>query len=266
MTTEELAAASLPVEPEVQNPETTQLPEGHSSPAASGSRTHGDGEIRSEEEEEVGDVDADVKDLISAKKSGPLFPSFVFRESKVTTNMIREYEATGFFPAGTGRSPQDEQIPTLEDGEVVVFRDFLTCGQRFPCDPILHAILDAFSVKIYQLSPNTFLEVSKFIWIMKTSGCNFGADVFADFLSWLSCQMLSRSTTVSFTRLTTRAALSIPVDRIREKGSREFRSRPAAKQISQNTGVRTGSTSKFTCLGFPATKDQLILSPHLLRR
>jgi hypothetical protein len=155
MTTEELAAAGLPAEPEVQNPETAQLPERHSSSAASGSGTHEDGEIRSEEEE-VGDVDTDVKDLIVAKQSGPLPPSFVFGESKVTTNIIREYEAAGFFPAGTGRAPLDEQIPTPEDGEIVIFRDFFTCGLRFPCDPILPAILDTFSVKIHQLSPNSF--------------------------------------------------------------------------------------------------------------
>jgi hypothetical protein len=180
MTTEESAAAGLPAEPEVQNPETAQLPEGHSSPAASRSGTHEDGEIRSEEEE-VGDVDAYVKDLIAAKQSGPLPPSFVFGESKVTTNMIRDYEAAGFFPAGTGRAPLDEQIPTPEDGEVVVFRDFFTCELRFPCDPILTAILDAFSVKIHQLSPNSLLEVSKFIWIMKTFCCNFVAGVFTQF-------------------------------------------------------------------------------------
>jgi hypothetical protein len=95
--------------------------------------------------------------------------------------MIREYEAAGFFPSGTGRAPLDEQIPTPEDGEVVVFRDFFTCGLRFPCDPILHAILNAFSVKIHQLSPTSFLEVSKFIWIMKTFGRNLSVDVFARF-------------------------------------------------------------------------------------
>jgi hypothetical protein len=160
MTAEELAVAGLPDEPDVQNPETAQLPEVHSSPAASGSGTHEDGEVRTEDEE-VGDVDADVKDLIAAKQSGPLPPSFVFGESKVTANMIRDYEAIGFFPVGTGRAPLDEQTPTPEDGEVVVFHDF--------------------SMKIHQLSPNSFLEVSKFIWIMKTFGCNFGADAFARF-------------------------------------------------------------------------------------
>jgi hypothetical protein len=174
-----LAVAGLPLESEVQNSETAQLPEGHSSPAASGSRTHEDGEIGSEDEE-FGDIDADVKDLIVAKQRGPLPPSFVFGESKVTTNMIRDYEAAGF-SRGTRRAPLDEQTPNPEDGEVVVFRDIFTCGLRFPCDPNFLAILDAFSVKIHQLSPNSFLEVSKFIWIMRTFGCNFGADVFARF-------------------------------------------------------------------------------------
>jgi hypothetical protein len=156
MTTEELAAAGLPAELVVQNPETTQPP-GHSSLAASGSRSHEDGKVRSDDED-VRDVDADVKDLIRARPSGPLPPSFVFGESKVTTNMIRDYEVAGFFPVGTGRAPLDEQTPTPEDGEVVVFRDFFICGLRFPCDPIFPVILETFSVKIHQLSPNSFLK------------------------------------------------------------------------------------------------------------
>jgi hypothetical protein len=86
-----------------------------------------------------------------------------------------------FFPAGTGRAPLDEQTPTPEYCEVVVFPDFFTCGLRFPCDPIFPVILDTFSVKIHQLSPNSFLELPKFIWIMRTFGCNFEADTFARF-------------------------------------------------------------------------------------
>jgi hypothetical protein len=95
--------------------------------------------------------------------------------------MIREYKRAGFFPPGAGRAPLDEQIPTPRDGEVVVFRYFFICGLRFPCNPILPAILDAFSVKIHQLSPTSFLEISKFIWIMKTFGCNLSVHAFARF-------------------------------------------------------------------------------------
>jgi hypothetical protein len=89
-------------------------------------------------------------------------PASFFGEYKVTTDLIREYEAARFFSASDGRAPFDEQVPSLEPGEVVVFRDFFTCGLRFPYDPLLPAILDKFSVRIHQLSSNSFLELSKF--------------------------------------------------------------------------------------------------------
>jgi hypothetical protein len=160
--TEELAAAGIPpVEQEAHEPEVAQPVEDNTSPGVSGSENREDGEIRSEGED-IENVDADLRDLVSSKRSKDLPPSFVFGESRVTSNLIREYEAPGFFPAGSGRAPLDEQVPTLEADEVVVFRDFFTCGLRFPCDPLLPAILEKFFVKIHQLSPNSFLEVSKF--------------------------------------------------------------------------------------------------------
>jgi hypothetical protein len=45
MTTEELATAGLPAEPEVQDHEAAQPPEDHTSPTASGSRIHEDGKL-----------------------------------------------------------------------------------------------------------------------------------------------------------------------------------------------------------------------------
>jgi hypothetical protein len=179
MTTEELIAAGLPVDPIVEGAEHAASTEDAGFP--SGSRSREDREVQSDDGEDIGDVDAGVSDLVKVKTAGPLPPSLAFGESKDTTNMVREYERVGFFSPGAGRAPLDEQIPTPRDGEVVVFRDFFICGLRFPCDTILPAILDAFSVKIHQLSPTSFLEVSKFIWIMKTFGCNPSVDAFARF-------------------------------------------------------------------------------------
>jgi hypothetical protein len=50
-----------------------------------------------------------------------------------------------------------------------VFRDFFICGLRFPCDTVLPSILEKFDVKIHQLTPNSFLELSKFFWIRRPS-------------------------------------------------------------------------------------------------
>jgi hypothetical protein len=110
MTTEELAAAGLPAEPEVQDHKIAQPPEEHASPAASGSRIHEDGEVRSEEED-VRNVDVDVKELIAVKQSGPLPPSFVFGESKVIANLIKEYEEAGFFPQAPDVHPWMNKFP-----------------------------------------------------------------------------------------------------------------------------------------------------------
>jgi hypothetical protein len=178
MTTEELIAAGLPLDPVVEGAEHAAPAEDSGSP--SGSRSREDGEVQSDNGEDIGDVDAGVGDLIKARTSGPLPPSLAFGESKVKTNTIREYEKAGFFSPGAGRAPLDEQIPSPRDGEVV-FRDFFICGLRFPCNPVLPAILDAFSVKIHQLSPTSFLEVSKIIWILKTFGCSPSVDAFAKF-------------------------------------------------------------------------------------
>jgi hypothetical protein len=179
MTTEELIVAGLPLDPVAEGAEHAAPTGDTGSP--SGSRSREDGEVQSDDGEDIGDVDAGVSDLVRAKTSGPLPPSLVFGESNVTTNMVREYEKAGFFSPGTGRAPLDEQIPAPRDGEVVVFRDFFICGLRFPCDPVLPAILDAFLVKIHQLSPTSFLEVSKFIWILKTFGFNPSVDAFTRF-------------------------------------------------------------------------------------
>jgi hypothetical protein len=109
MTTEELIAAGLPAEPIVEGPENVPPPEDGGSPAAIGSRSHEDGKVRTDDED-VRDVDAGIGDFVKEKAVGPLSPSLVFGESKVTANMIREYEAAGFFP-GHWASPTRRTNP-----------------------------------------------------------------------------------------------------------------------------------------------------------
>jgi hypothetical protein len=106
MTSEELAAAGISSTGEeihesgnVQSREDNPVPD-----TAPVSENREDGEIGSEDtsgaEEDLVDVDAEPKELITAQSSKSYPPSFVFGESKVTANLIREYEAGGFFPTG----------------------------------------------------------------------------------------------------------------------------------------------------------------------
>jgi hypothetical protein len=72
MTTEELIAAGLPVDPVVECAEHAAPTEDTGSP--SGSRSREDGEVQSDDGEDIGDVDAGVSDLVRAKTADPLPP------------------------------------------------------------------------------------------------------------------------------------------------------------------------------------------------
>jgi hypothetical protein len=173
MTTEELAAAGIqPTEGNVPNSENVS-----SRPAAetihnSGSRK--DGEIRSENrfgsEGDLSNVDADISELVVMKdKSYPL--AFVFGESKVMADLIKEYEKAGFFPVSDGHPTSGEQVSTPKANEVVVSMDFFTCRLRYSYGPILPSILEKFSAKMHQLklTPNSFWNFQNYFRSLRPS-------------------------------------------------------------------------------------------------
>jgi hypothetical protein len=72
MTTEELIAAGLPVDPIVEGAEHAASTEDACS--ASGSKSREDGEVQSDDSEDIGDVDVGISDLVKVNTAGPLHP------------------------------------------------------------------------------------------------------------------------------------------------------------------------------------------------
>jgi hypothetical protein len=137
MTSEELIEAGVPqaVEnvPQSMTSQTTEVVRESSS--------REDGEIRSENRSEGGEdlsnVEVNLNELISSKGSYP--PVLVFRKYKVSSELIKEYEEVGFFPSGDGRPPSEEETPSPEADEIVVYMYFFICGLIFLCDTLLLA-------------------------------------------------------------------------------------------------------------------------------
>uniref|UniRef100_K3Z0Q9 Transposase (putative) gypsy type domain-containing protein n=1 Tax=Setaria italica TaxID=4555 RepID=K3Z0Q9_SETIT len=75
--------------------------------------------------------------------------------------------------------PSSEVIPKLEDNEVVIFWDLLFIGLRFELDPVLVDILRPFDIYLHQLTPNTLIRLSTYIWICKTTKIKASAAGFA---------------------------------------------------------------------------------------
>lgn len=64
------------------------------------------------------------------------------------------YEKSGFFTEGVAKEPSAESTPEPDTDKDVVFYEFFVVGLHFPCDPMLPEILDHYSVKLHQLTPN----------------------------------------------------------------------------------------------------------------
>jgi hypothetical protein len=85
-----------------------------------------------------------------------------------------------------------------------------------------------------------------------------------DCSSWSLRRISSNLTTADTTRHTTHVALSTLVGKMHEKGLRDFRSRLATRPTSLEIGVPIGFMLRWTCQGFLAMKDRLILFPRPL--
>jgi hypothetical protein len=66
---------------------------------------------------------------------------------------------------GAGRAPGRETILRPHDNEVVIFRDLLYAGLRFPLHPAVVDILRYFDIYLHQLTPNAILRLSIYMWV-----------------------------------------------------------------------------------------------------
>jgi hypothetical protein len=70
-------------------------------------------------------------------------------------------------PGATKVPPKMEVYAKPEDGEVVVFKDFFSAGLRFPLDPAVVDVFAHYGVFLHQMTPNTFIWLNLFLWLMK---------------------------------------------------------------------------------------------------
>ena len=112
------------------------------------------------------EVSASVSDLVVPEKHKTL----VLGPSVVSKNTIEFYVLKGYFKEGDCRPPEGEITPTPKEGDVVVFRDFFTAGLRLPMDPVFPSLLAPFNVKLHHLTPNAMVQLSKFLWAVRTFG------------------------------------------------------------------------------------------------
>jgi hypothetical protein len=79
----------------------------------------------------------------------------------------------------TARALERETVSKPQENEVVIFRDLLFAGLRFPLHQAVVDILRYFDIYLHQLTPNAILHLSVYMWIYRTTKIKPSAEGFA---------------------------------------------------------------------------------------
>jgi hypothetical protein len=72
----------------------------------------------------------------------------------------------------------EEAIPKPKNDEVVVFKSFFKAGLRFPLHGMIADVLENFEIYLHQLTPNTIVRLSVYIWALRSQGVEPLAEAF----------------------------------------------------------------------------------------
>jgi hypothetical protein len=92
--------------------------------------------------------------------------SYDFGLSIVTVGRIRQLEALRYFAEGSTHELGEETVLKLADEEAVVFNEFFAMGLWMRPHPALTEILLKYRVQLHQLTPNAFVQLSKYLWVV----------------------------------------------------------------------------------------------------
>jgi hypothetical protein len=116
------------------------------------------------EEENVDEEDEDYNTLIPTKPS-----HLDFEKSTVSKANVPMMMKLGYFGEAEKkliRFAREETTPKPKDDEVVVFKSFFRAGLRFPLNEMIGDVLDNYEIFLHQLTPNTIVRLSIFIWAL----------------------------------------------------------------------------------------------------
>jgi hypothetical protein len=71
-----------------------------------------------------------------------------------------------------------ETTSAPKDDEVVVFKSFFRAGLRLPLNEMIGEVLKNFEIYLHQLTPNTIVRLSVFIWALQSQGMSPDAEAF----------------------------------------------------------------------------------------
>jgi hypothetical protein len=116
------------------------------------------------EEGDIGEEEIDYNTAMPSKPSHLDFGKSTMSEADMP--MMTKLGYFGEAEKKLIRFGGEETIPKPESDEVVVFKSFFKVGLRFPLHGMIAYVLENFENYLHQLTPNTIVRLSVFIWAL----------------------------------------------------------------------------------------------------
>jgi hypothetical protein len=125
-------------------------------------------------EEDVEEDEEDYSILIPSKPSHLDFEKSTVSEADMPMMMKLGY--FGEAERKLVRFAGEETTPASKDDEVVVFKSSFRAGLRIPLNEMIGEVLKNFEIYLHQLTPNTIVRLSVFIWALRSQGMSPDAE------------------------------------------------------------------------------------------
>jgi hypothetical protein len=102
----------------------------------------------------------------------------IFGKSTIKQSHPESMRGRYFRDISIVRAGEDNNTPTLEENEVVIFRSFFKAGLRFPLSRFVVEVLKTFQIFLHQLTPEAILRMRVFVWATRSQGIDPSAKCF----------------------------------------------------------------------------------------
>jgi hypothetical protein len=113
----------------------------------------------------------DVESGDEDSEDRPWWPSHsIFGKSTIKQSHLENMRGRFFRDMSIVRAGGDNNVPTPEENEVVIYRSFFKAGLRFPLSKFVVEVLKIFQIFLHQLTPKAIIRMGIFVWAVRSQG------------------------------------------------------------------------------------------------
>jgi hypothetical protein len=130
--------------------------------------------------EDTGDSDSyDAESGDEDSEDWPWWPSHsIFGKSTIKQSHLENMRGRYFRDMSIVRPSGDNNVPALEENEVVIYRRFFKAKLRFPLSKFVVEVLKTYQIFLHQITPEAIIRMRIFVWAVRSQGLEPSAKCF----------------------------------------------------------------------------------------